>query len=107
MKKLKITVEMDIPDDSFTGMVPEEIRLVVFDEYVNFVTTRHLKERIEWMAADKDMYPNAELIAEKHKNWGGSLRDGKIHRGDLKQWKTSTSTRKYPNSWGGGLWTGI
>ena len=67
--KVKVTVELDIPDTSGPWEMAQVIQ-DVFDNFVNHAKTSHLEEAIEWVTESKgDEFSPAYQIYKHHRAW--------------------------------------
>lgn len=70
--KVKIIVELDVPDEKVKDFSKGEMAQLLFDAYVNYATCSHLQDSIEWCAKaganSEDVV--AKHIFEYHKLWG-------------------------------------
>lgn len=78
--KVTLTLELDIPD--IEGYSDEELAQLIFDDYTNFNTCKHMEAAIDWCIrsekAPQDV--SAKMIYEHHKLWSEICRKvkGKI-----------------------------
>lgn len=77
-RKCKVTVEFTLPINekcevynfSNEGMMTQEI----FDEFINFAVTRHLRESTKWLAKSKEDKTSIDWrIHKKHDLWAEIL----------------------------------
>jgi hypothetical protein len=97
--KIKVTVELEIPDvvddnvdlkSEYTKGITWEMAHViqdVFDNFLNYATTSHLQDVIEWIVESKGDEASTEYqIVKHHQKWAdilsGAERTMKVERID-------------------------
>lgn len=71
MRKVKIEIELELPDE-YDNWSVWEIEEIVNDEYVHKPASTHAMELCEWTAKkaeNPDIQNQNELIAELHREW--------------------------------------
>lgn len=80
--KVKITVELEIPDVEVADFLPGEIDQLVFDAYTHYVTCSHLEDAMKWCANGKigsdNEDPTLKKIYEYHNNWADISSKAKV-----------------------------
>lgn len=68
--KLRLTVELDLPDECSEWSDPE-LRQMVWDSYVHYVTVSHLRDQLTWLvhSQNKPECATTKEIHDIHKNW--------------------------------------
>ena len=66
--KVTLHITLTIPDECQVG---DDAHLAqnLFDDYVNYVTIKHMRDATHWLSRQKEM-PSAERIAQHHSLWG-------------------------------------
>lgn len=59
--KIKLEIELDVP--GVEAYSEPELRQLMFDAYINYVTQQHMMDAVRWHNKDA-------IIAEYHSNWG-------------------------------------
>ena len=59
--KIQLDIQLDVP--GVEEYSEAELRQLMFDAYVNYVTVQYMSDAIRWHGKDK-------TIAEYHSNWG-------------------------------------
>lgn len=77
--KVKVEIELDIPDSGVVGLLEAEIHQAVHDNVIAYAITSHLRDTMNWMAKKglPDNTPEFERgcdnIIRVHKTWTGIL----------------------------------
>ncbi len=73
--KIQLTIELELPADTAEQLTSyrEDLRSLLFDNYVNYATVSHATDAVEWCAkgkvgSDNEDY-SAKLIFQHHKTW--------------------------------------
>lgn len=71
--KVKLNVELDLPDDC-EGWSDAELQQLLFDEYINHATCAHLEDATHWCCEARVGMPDEDatkkIIFEHHQLWG-------------------------------------
>jgi hypothetical protein len=70
--QVELNITLELPDE-FAGLTPEELRQVLYDEYVSAIAGHHAAEAVEWCARGRvgsgNEDPAARLVYENHSRW--------------------------------------
>ena len=68
--KIELNIQLDLPE-SFEDYPDDELKQLIFDTYVNYATTSHLKDALEWSGNDSGF---SKRISENHRMWSDICR---------------------------------
>lgn len=73
--KVKVEIELDIPDSGVVGLLETEIQDAVYENLITYAVTSHLRDTMNWMSK-KGLPENTpefdrgcENIIRVHKTW--------------------------------------
>lgn len=70
--QVELNIKLDLPDNC-QDMSQAELEQLLFDTYVNFVTTRHCIDAVKWCAKAKVGTEQEDVVAKKifehHELW--------------------------------------
>lgn len=70
--KIRLTVELDIPDDA-RDYSEAELQQLIFDTYIHYVVQRHARDAVKWCAMAKvgsdNEDPTGKALFEHHHLW--------------------------------------
>lgn len=79
--KIKLTIELDLPDDAPELTDQGLLSQLVFDTYINYATCKHFEDSVNWLAKGKvgsdNECPRTKLLYQHHDIWGKICRNAK------------------------------
>ena len=70
--QVELNIALELPDE-FASLTPEELRQVLYDEYVSAIAGHHAAEAVEWCARGRvgsgNEDPAARQVYENHSRW--------------------------------------
>lgn len=76
MAEITLTIPLTIPDEMLRGVSEAELRQVLYDTYINYVTLKHHSDALEQMSLEAGATPGSQdavmrnYAAALHKSWG-------------------------------------